>query len=214
MKKLLTSDTFFLVAVLMAALGAIPFSICCLMIWMQYSYMAAIVIVNGVSAVAFYISYRKHSKNVMKGLGGFLLMGLLSLTILATFPLDPADSLYIVLSLANLLVVLILCINHFVINSDHHSKSANIRLNQVLLFAQFVLYIVMAAKWIADISGAVLILYIIGIPVTAFGVTASIVCVESRLDAYRLDREAAGWTEEKGYPEGYVHEYEKQQRNN
>jgi len=38
---------------------------------------------------------------------------------------------------------------------------------------------------------------------------AAIVCVESRLDAYRLDREAAGWTEEKGYPEGYVHEYEK-----
>jgi len=24
-----------------------------------------------------------------------------------------------------------------------------------------------------------------------------------------LDREAAGWTEEKGYLEGYVHEYEK-----
>jgi len=29
------------------------------------------------------------------------------------------------------------------------------------------------------------------------------VCVESRLDAYRLDRETAGWSEEKGYPEGY-----------
>jgi len=43
----------------------------------------------------------------------------------------------------------------------------------------------------------------------AFGVTAAIVCVESRLDAYRLDREEAGWTEEKGYPEGYVHEHQK-----
>jgi len=41
------------------------------------------------------------------------------------------------------------------------------------------------------------------------GMIAAIVCVESRLDAYRLDREAAGWTEEAGYPEGYVHEYEK-----
>jgi len=41
------------------------------------------------------------------------------------------------------------------------------------------------------------------------GTALVVVCVESRLDAYRLDREAAGWTEEKGYPEGYVHEYEK-----
>jgi len=209
MKKLFTSDKFFLAAVLLAALGSIPFCICCLMLWMQYSYMAVIVIVNAVSAIAFYVSYRKHSKNVMKGLGGFLLMGLLALTIVATFPLDPADPLYIVLSLGNLLVVIVLCVNHFVINSDHHSKNANIRLNQVLLFVQFVLYIVMAAKWIAGMSGIILVLYMIGIPVTAFGVTASIVCVESRLDAYRLDREAAGWTEEKGYPEGYVHEYEK-----
>jgi len=39
--------------------------------------------------------------------------------------------------------------------------------------------------------------------------TATIVCVESHLDAYRIDREAAGWTEEAGYPEGYVHEYQK-----
>jgi len=137
MKKLFTSDKFFLATVWMAVLGAIAFSICCLMIWRQYSYMAAIVIVNAVSTIAFYVSYRKHSKNVMKGLAGFLLMGLLALTISATFPLDPTDLLYIALSLLNLLVVLVLCINHFVINSDHHSKRANIRLNQVLLFVQF-----------------------------------------------------------------------------
>ena len=34
-------------------------------------------------------------------------------------------------------------------------------------------------------------------------IMASIVCVESRLDTYREDRENAGWTEEKGYPKDY-----------
>lgn len=206
MNKLFTNDKFFLIAVLMSVLGAIPFSICCLTVWMQYSYMAAIVIVNGISAVAFYVSYQKHSKNVMKGLAGFMLMGLLALTIMATFPLDPSDPLYIALSLVNLLVVSVLCVNHFVINSDHHSRSANIYINQILLFAQFVLYIIMASRWISGMTGIILFLYMMGIPVTAFGVTASIVCVESRLDAYRIDRETAGWTEESGYPEGYVHQ--------
>ena len=38
-----------------------------------------------------------------------------------------------------------------------------------------------------------------------------ICCVESRLDAYRIDRENAGWTEDNGYPEGSVHEYQKKQ---
>jgi len=212
LKKLFTNDKFFLATVLLTVLGSIAFCICCLKIWMQYSYMAAIVIVNSVSVIAFYYSYRKHSKNVMKSLGGFLLMGLLALTIVATFPLDPTDPIYIVLSLVNLIVVMVLCINHLVINSNHHSKSSNIRLNQVLLFVQFLIYIIMAARWIAGISGIILVLYMIGIPVAAFGVTASIVCVESRLDAYRIDREEAGWTEEKGYPEGYVHEYQKNQK--
>lgn len=209
MKKLFMSDKFFLLAVLLAALGAIPFTICSLMLWIQYSYMAAIVIANAVSAIAFYFSYRKHNKNLMKGLAGFQLMGLLSLTITATFPLDPADSIYMVLSLANLLVVIFLCANHFIINSDHNSRSANIRLNQALLFVQSVLYIVMAVNWVSGLSGAILIPYMIGVFAATFGVTASIVCVETRLDAYRVDREIAGWTEEKGYPEGYVHQYEK-----
>lgn len=46
--------------------------------------------------------------------------------------------------------------------------------------------------------------------VTLLAVCGVIVCVESRLDAYRLNREKAGWTEETGYPEGYRHEYEKE----
>jgi len=209
MKKLFTNDKFFFATVLMSVVGTIAFSIYCLSTFPQYSYLAVIMAFNAASTIALYVSYKKYSKNVMKGLVGFLLMGLLALTITSVFPLEWEQMFYTIVSLINLLVVVLLCVNHFVINSDHHSKNANVRLNQVLLFVMFVLFVVMAATWILGATGALAILYMIGIPIGSFGVTASVVCVESRLDAYRIDREKAGWTEEKGYPEGYVHEYEK-----
>jgi len=206
LKKLFTSDAFFLFSVALTVISVVPFTICALIVWPQYSYMPAILVVDAVSVVALYVSYKRYNKNVMKGLIGFLLMGVLAITITATFPIESEDTLYTILSIINLIVVVVLCVNHFVINSDHHSKSSNILLNQVLLFGQFVLYLIMAYRWIGEINGIILILYMFGIPFAIFGVTASIVCVESRLDAYKLDREAAGWSEEKGYPKGYVHQ--------
>jgi len=209
MKKLFTNDKFFLTTVLMSVIGTIAFTIYCLSNYPEYSYIAVIMVFNAMSTIALYISYKRHSKNVMKGLVGFILMGLLALTITCVFPLEPEQKLYTVLSLANLVVVIALCVNHFVINADHHSRSANVCLNQVLLFGTFVLFVAIAGAWIIGATGFFAVLYMIGIPVGSFGVTAAIVCVESRLDAYRIDREAAGWTEETGYPAGYVHECEK-----
>ena len=55
-----------------------------------------------------------------------------------------------------------------------------------------------SAQFIFHVMG--LLIDVIGF----IGMTSVVVCVESRLDAYRMDREAAGWTEERGYPEGYV----------
>jgi len=212
MKNLFTNDKFFLATVLMTVIGTIAYEFYCLSFFPQYSYIAVIVLVNAVSTVALYVSYKNYSKNAMKCLIGFLLMGLLALTIATVFPIEPEQQLYTVFSLIDLLVVVLLCVNHFVINSEHHSKSINIRLNQILLFILFVLYVVMAVVWIKTTTGIINFVYMMGIPVVAFGITAAVVCVESRLDAYRIDREAAGWTEEKGYPEGYVHEYQKNQK--
>jgi len=95
------------------------------------------------------------------------------------------------------------------INADRKSSPLMITANQIIVC----LIAALVAVW--NIWAAIFYAYpwdtvvdILGIIGTAASV-ASIVCVESRLDAYKLDREAAGWTEEKGYPEGYVHEYEK-----
>jgi len=69
--------------------------------------------------------------------------------------------------------------------------------------------IVWGVYWIPQYDNVMEIVWEIITIVSTVIIAAVIVCVESRLDAYRLDREAAGWTEEQGYPEGYVHQNEK-----
>jgi len=82
----------------------------------------------------------------------------------------------------------------------------SVKLNQVILVINNV---VLDFTWMIAIPESISIIGNILDVIGFVGMTSVVVCVESRLDAYRLDREAAGWTEEKGYPEGYVHEYEK-----
>jgi len=102
-------------------------------------------------------------------------------------------------------------INHFQINSEHHSSPAKVKINQFLLICLVIVVTVQSVLCIVRAEEIwKIIRYVLDI-IGFMGMSASVVCVESRLDAYRQDREAAGWTEEKGYPEGYVHEYDKKQ---
>jgi len=84
-----------------------------------------------------------------------------------------------------------------------------IAFNQVLCALLSVSFLVWDIIWACVCGNTLDAVSSISLALGFIGLFATIVCVESRLDAYRLDREAAGWTEEAGYPEGYVHEYEK-----
>ena len=99
-----------------------------------------------------------------------------------------------------------LFVNHFLINESHTAKPINICVNQIIA----ILLVVNTAAWsIYLLPHSVNAVNAVSEVIDIFGNAGfycAIVCVESRLDAYRLDREAAGWTEEKGYPEGYVHQ--------
>ncbi|GEM_PF-467738 len=210
MKKLFTNDKFFLTMVLCAVIGLIEYAIylfVCAPI--DFISVAACCYVGSAICIgALYISFKKHHKNVMKCLIGALLMALV---------LDGVTSLSFIYATVNLICVPIyillslgIFINHCIINESRKASPAQVSLNHILVVA-FALNMI---AWvigtcisfdISPIDSISMAFYIIGCTCLA----ASIVCVESRLDAYRLDREAAGWTEEKGYPEGYVHEYEK-----
>jgi len=174
----------------------------------DFSYLVQC-IVEGVCLFFIYTSYKKHQKNMTKGLLGFLLAINLLNTIEFSQLLDGTVLDYFMEGIT-LIVTVILTVNHFVINRTHKSSPMNVYINQI---SAGVLILISGIVWsvlglLQNPNGVVAFTNIMSL----FGYSgkiAAIVCVESRLDAYRLDREAAGWTEEKGYPEGYVHEYEK-----
>jgi len=208
MKKIFTNDKFFLTMVVLGFVGALLSAVYyAVPTFVDFDLKATFFLLfEAVCLISLYISYKKHSKNVMKGMIGALLSAML---FDSTCWLDTDFGLDTVFSCVLIVLNIALFSNHFIINKEHHSKPFNIRINQFLVLLIGAVYIIWDVMWIinypngADIFGAVVeCVYSIGVAVT-------IVCVESRLDAYRLDREKAGWTEEKGYPEGYIHESQK-----
>lgn len=145
----------------------------------------------------------------MKSMMGSMLMLIFIMTL---FGVNDAGfgTFYIVLKISSVLISVALFVSHYIINFSHKSSPSKILLNQILcvLYALVLLldFVLVAVKvnvpiigWVGSLCGAL----------SNIGTAICIVCVESRVDAYRLNREAAGWTEESGYPEGYIHEYEK-----
>ncbi len=206
MKKLFTNDKFFLAVVLCAVISSL---LCILLnsfaVGFDLTYCGSVLITTICMAV-LYSTYKKHSKNVMKGMMGALLMNVL----LSAISSDSfSGGMETVISIVDLILVTALFVNHFIINSNHHSNSKHITINQIILIILAIFDAVrtinMMKIYPGILTGILLVLDIIGY----IGMAAVVVCVESRLDAYRLDREKAGWTEEKGYPENYVHQYEK-----
>jgi len=197
MKKLFTCDKFFLITVLLSVFGAIG------LILMQFTgnreFLAynLTLLVFPICTMILYLSYRHHDKNVMKAVMGALLMALIM-----------SDFAY--LSLGDkvtpffLFFDCLLFFSHLLINSDRHASPGRIRFNQIVVLG----YLAIELGWtVIGFSGsetAFDVLFTVFSVLTYLATAFVIVCVESRLDAYRLDREAAGWTEETGYPEGYV----------
>lgn len=208
MKKLFTSDRFFQIVTIMgvvgAAIGALYY---CIPMFETFDLSAAFILAfQCPCTLCLYISYKKHDKNIMKGMLAALLTNML---INPVCWLDTTYVLDFVFGIISIVLNLSLFINHFIINAQHHSMPLNIRINQLIVLLDFVLYVVWDFAWIFTNPFGVSTIGAVVEIVGTVGIMSTIVCVESRLDAYRINREACGWTEEKGYPDGYVHEYER-----
>jgi len=169
------------------------------------------------------VSFNNHNKNVQKGLIGAVLMWYLydqvnyvvgniifNADMLKQYD-TPSGKTYLVLSVICAILFAGLFINHFIINSDHHSRPVNVFINQILIVLIAIISVVSIPFQLSVIAGQGLS---IAEAVTWHtGLAALVILIgsyEALLDAYRINREAAGWTQEKGYPEGYTHEHEKQ----
>jgi len=195
MKKLFTSDKFFLVSIIIAVLGTVFHNSVMLIILypvpLIYTFVKLICIL---SAVFLYSSYKKHSKNVMKGLMGALLMAqLLEAIGFVQGNETPVDTVF---SWISIILSAVLFINHFIINSDHHSSPAMIKLNQVICVLLAIAFFVWDMTWAFAYGSALVAVASVALALGEFGRYAAVVCVESRLDAYRIAREANGYKPE------------------
>lgn len=201
MKKLFTNDRFFLAVSAIAILGEMFFSSLMLIAKPESIRSTGIFLLLAIFLLCVYCSYRDHSKNVMKGLMGSVLATLLMVSLSY---LTEMETLFDkVFAPAFLVLVATLFVNHFSINADRHPSPKGVLLNQILSFLVAAVYLAWIICGIPALKDSTEILANIIHAVAFPCFIATIVCVESRLDAYRIDREAAGWTVEKGYPEGY-----------
>ena len=81
MKKLFTNDTFFL-AMVLCSICEIIFAIITISVFHNSDQACLVLNIRVLCVFALYISYKKHNKNVMKGMMGALLMAQLITAIL------------------------------------------------------------------------------------------------------------------------------------
>jgi len=164
-------------------------------------------IVYALCLIVLLATYRKHNKNVMKAMMGALLMTL----VLDSFSyLQSFRAFDITFAFIYMIIAIGLFINHMLINGTHHPTQAKVRVNQILVILLAIAHIVWFIYPLSNfINDTYMTISFVGYVFGYVCMAIAIICVESRLDAYRLDREAAGWTEENGYPKDYVHEYQK-----
>jgi len=186
-RKIYSNNKFFLSAALIAVLGTLFTAI---VNYIHYPELSLFImeILRAFCVLLLYISYKKHSKNIMKGTTGALLMALLNYTIQGAF-LNFSGMAAENIFAAAALFSLILFGTHFIIYSDGKAKPALVRLNQVI---NILLTLCEIAIAIILIPGEILICQIGEIIFAiSFSCTIASICIETRLDAYRAEREAA-----------------------
>lgn len=151
-----------------------------------------------------FMAYSNHNKNVQKGLLGAILMWYLYDEVnyvVANIILNSETFViynnfwgrgYIYMSIATMVLFAALFVNHFIINGDHHSRSFNVFLNQLLVLVIALISLVSmcfqcflfdgefassleAISWHTGLAALVLM----------------IAAYESRFNAYKLKREGA-----------------------
>ena len=155
--------------------------------------------VNAVCIVVVYVSYKKHDKNVMKGMMGaiFMLMLLRQAESFTSYLGNIAQPKIFSLAAMALLfiLILILMVNHFIINADRHSKPWNVKFNQIIFICLLILEVVYRMALIINSESKFLRLsYLVSI-VTVVATLCILICIETKLEGYKAYREANGWVE-------------------
>jgi len=155
------------------------------------------------------ISYKNHEKNITKMLfGAILAESVIYALNCAQYELtSPYGIVSKVCSLIYPVLYIVLFLNHLLLGYGHKASPKRVVWNRTI----GLLIITSVIIWnIARGSAASQIVETVISIITETVIVLIVLCIETRVDAYKLDREAAGWTEETGYPKGYVHQKDRQ----
>jgi len=154
-------------------------------------YTGCMAIACSVAMIFLVVSYIRHEKNVMKGLIGVVLTLCFSYKLYIT--VNASTTAELIINIIMLACILFILVNHFIINSDHHSNPDKIFHSQLMAFIYFVFTVILLIVQIAilkqDPSKAVLV------SLFWLATVAFIICIETKLDSFRISREEKGWTE-------------------
>lgn len=152
---------------------------------------------------ALFAAYRSHNKNVQKGLLGAVMMWYLydevnyvvgsiifNREIFSRYD-NFAGRGYIYLSIATMILFATLFVNHFIINGDHHSRSVNVFINQLLVIVIAVISIVSMCLQCFVFEGSFAeILEALSWHTGLSALVLMFAAYESRFNAYKLKRES------------------------
>ena len=154
--------------------------------------------------VFLFAAYRKHNKNVQKGLLGAILMWYLydEINYIVGNIIFDSEAFnrynnfsgkgYIYLSIVTMVLFAALFVNHFIINGDHHSRSVNVFINQLLVVVIALISIVsMCFQCFLFDGDFPSILEALSWHTGLAALVLMIAAYESRFNAYKLKRESA-----------------------
>jgi len=191
LSKVFANDKFYFFMTLISVIGGTYFAFSQIFVWHGYDILSAYtLLIRVLCVIVLYISYKRHSKNVMKGMMSALLMaqmlGALSWTRDLSSESSVTDIIFITVFVAS---AILLFINHFIINESHHSRPVHIFFNQIFCILMSVDNFIWDLIWLPYITDTVEISATIVDMISFPCLIATVICVESRLDAYRIIRE-------------------------
>jgi len=194
-QNIFTNDEWFAAfTAVMAAAGGLEGILC----FTTKSVTFVMVPLVAVMGLFMFKAYKSHQKNMMKGLIGACLMWMLyeevdfagavlvSERSFFISSLEGAYTFFSILKILNVILILVIFFLHFRINSEHHSRPVEIRVNQILNLQLIVFYAVDIATqlFFGEISASQIVLMFFK-TVLMF----MVISIESRLDEYRIIRE-------------------------
>jgi len=196
-KNLFTNDLFFDIICLLSSIGIVV-SAAALYLFGGSLQELVLNIILMICLIGLYVSYVNHQKNVMKGLLGSLLMALLIDAILACIGTKGFE---LVVGIVMAYLLFFINVNHFIINDTHKSSPDKIYHSQVACLIVLIVTIIICALSNSVATSTAQKAFIVLYSICYYLAIVAVVCVESKLDSFRIRREAFGWSEEEGYPE-------------